>query len=74
MERNRRRVSTEEARKLSLLLGCSIEHLVSGAEPVNDAPMAALARVTDGLSDEDVAEVARFAAFLRTRPKPGSSA
>jgi transcriptional regulator with XRE-family HTH domain len=73
MERGRRRVSTEEARKLSELYGCSLEHLVAGPNAASAAvPSQALARVTSGLSEEDNAEVARFAEFLRTRRKPAS--
>lgn len=68
MERGRRRVSTDEALRLSELYGCSVEHLVSGAHVAgSSSPSQALARVTSGLSDEDIAEVARFAEFLKTR-------
>lgn len=73
MERNRRRVSTDEARALAELYGCSVEHLVSGASsPAPDASIQALARVTSGLTADDIAEVARFAEFLRARRKPAS--
>ena len=68
MERGRRRVSTAEARKLSELYACSLDHLVSGTRaPSADAPSQALARVTSGLSEEDIVEVTRFAEFLRSR-------
>jgi transcriptional regulator with XRE-family HTH domain len=73
MERNQRRVSADEARALAELYGCSLDHLVSGTSaPAADASIQALARVTSGLTDDDIAEVARFAEFLRSRPKPRS--
>ena len=72
IERNRRRVSTDEAVALANLYGCSVERLVTGASST-DTKVNALARVTDGLTDDDVAEVARFAEFLRTRTKHRSS-
>lgn len=73
MERNRRRVSTEEAKALAKLYGCSVEHIVSGADPSTATSAVALARVTDGLSEEDIAEVTRFAEFLRSRSKQGTT-
>jgi transcriptional regulator with XRE-family HTH domain len=74
MERNRRRVAADEARALADLYGCSLEYLVSGTpESAPEATLQALARVTSGLTEEDIAEVARFAQFLRSRPKSRSS-
>lgn len=70
MERNRRRVTTDEASALADLYGCSLEHLVTGS--VGSPPagsVQALARITSGLTDDDIAEVTRFAEFLRSRPK-----
>lgn len=79
IESGLRRIEAVELDKLATLYRQSVTYLLTGEEPVGAAPaqVAFLARALRGLSEKDVQEVARFAAFLRRSPdtktdrKPG---
>lgn len=63
-----RKVEAIELEQLSGLYGRSVEALLSGDTPAKDARVAFLARATKGLSQKDLDELGRFAAFLRSAP------
>jgi len=68
IESGSRRVEAVELDKLATLYRQSLSFLLTGEEPVGTAPtpqVAFLARALKGLSEKDVEEVARFAAFLK---------
>lgn len=66
IESGTRRVEAIELDKLSRLYRCSVNFLLTGSEEENATEQVAfLARSLKGLSDRDLAEVARFANFLR---------
>ena len=69
IESGTRKVDAIELDKLSVLYGCSVERLLSGDEVETDSRLAFLARATQGLSERDLDELGRFAAFLRNAPK-----
>lgn len=69
LEAGTRRIEAVELDKLARLYGRSVNFLLTGDEPVTAAAtpekVAFLARALKGLSERDVAEVARFADYLR---------
>jgi transcriptional regulator with XRE-family HTH domain len=69
IESGTRKVEAIELEQLSALYGKSVESLLSGGGTQQDARVAFLARATQGLSDKDLEELGRFAAFLRNAPK-----
>jgi len=71
IESGNRRVEAVELDKLATLYRQSVSFLLTGEEPIGTAPtpqVAFLARALKGLSEKDVEEVARFAAFLKRSP------
>lgn len=70
MESGTRKVEAIELERLSALYGRSVESLLSGETSSEGERVAFLARATQGLSNKDLEELARFAAFLRAGPKP----
>jgi DNA-binding XRE family transcriptional regulator len=74
LESGSRRVEAVELDKLGRLYGRSVNFLLTGEEPVTAGTtpekVAFLARALKGLSERDVAEVARFADFLRRSGEP----
>ncbi len=69
MESGTRKVEALELDRLSALYGRTVDFLLSGEAPTADSRVAFLARATQGLSDKDLEELGRFAAFLRSAPK-----
>jgi transcriptional regulator with XRE-family HTH domain len=67
IERGRRKVDSLELRKLSKLYRYPVSYLLgeSGVDEDEAAPVSALARVFDDLTDQDRQEVLRFAEYLR---------
>ena len=75
IESGTRRVEAVELDKLARLYRRSVNYLLTGEEPIaasNPEEVAFLARALKGLSPRDVAEVARFAEFLRRSPDVSS--
>ena len=76
IESGTRRVEAVELDKLARLFRRSVNYLITGEDPVgavNPEQVAFLARALKGLSQRDVAEVARFADFLRRSVDDSSS-
>lgn len=71
IETGRRRVSSQEVRKLASLFGTSVDRLM-GADAPADPTTDALFRTTRDLSSTDREQVLRFAEFLRTAGQPPS--
>lgn len=69
IESGTRKVEAFELNKLSELYGRTVDYLLTGAAPADDTRVAFLARATKGMSDSDMDELARFAAFLKNSPK-----
>lgn len=69
IESGTRKVEAFELNKLSELYGRTVDYLLTGNAPVDDTRVAFLARATKGMSDSDMDELARFAAFLKNSPK-----
>ena len=69
IESGTRKVEAFELNKLSELYGRSVDYLLTGKAPADDTRIAFLARATKGMSDSDMEELARFAAFLKNSPK-----
>ncbi len=69
IESGARKVEAFELNKLSVLYGRSVDYLLTGTAPAEDARVAFLARATKGMSDSDLNELARFATFLKASPK-----
>ena len=75
IESGSRRVEAVELDRLGRLYRRSVNYFLTGQEPVaaaNPEQVAFLSRALKGLSQRDVAEVARFAEFLR-RSSDGNS-
>lgn len=70
LESGARKVEAVELDKLSKLYGRSVSYLLHGEAEPKDEKVAFLARATQGLTERDLDELARFAAFLRNSPKP----
>lgn len=66
IEAGTRKVEALELDKLSQLYGQTVQYLLTGSSPTNDARLAFLARATHGLSTQDLEELGRFAEFLRS--------
>lgn len=71
IEQGTRKVESAELERLARLFGCSADYLL-GAEIESQERTAFLARTFHGLSEKDLAEVAKFADFLRTSASPPS--
>lgn len=69
IEAGTRKVEAFELNKLSELYGRTVDYLLTGNAPADDTRVAFLARATKGLSETDLDELARFAAFLKNSPK-----
>lgn len=69
IETGRRKVSGQELKQLANLFGTSVDRLL-GADPEVDETTQALFRTTKELSDNDRAQVLRFAEFLRNAGPP----
>lgn len=69
IESGSRKVEALELNKLSELYGRSVDYFLTGGDPTDDKRIAFLARATKGLSEGDLEELARFAAFLKNSPK-----
>lgn len=67
IERGQRKVDSLELRKLSKLYRYPVSYLLgeSGVDEEAAAPVTALARVFDDLTEQDRQEVVRFAKYLR---------
>lgn len=68
IESGTRKVEALELDKLATLYRQNVNYLLTGEESIGSAPtqqLAFLARALNGLSEKDVAEVARFATFLK---------
>jgi transcriptional regulator with XRE-family HTH domain len=69
IESGSRRVEAVELETLSQLYGRPVQYFLSG-EATEDTPKVAfLARATQGLTERDLEELARFAAFLKSSAK-----
>ena len=68
IESGARKVEALELNKLGELYGRAVDYLLTGDAPT-DGRVAFLARATKGMSDGDMDELARFAAFLKSSPK-----
>ncbi|WP_331692149.1 helix-turn-helix transcriptional regulator [Pandoraea sputorum] len=64
-----RKVEAVELDKLSQLYGQTVAYLLTGESSKTDAKVAFLARATQGLSEQDLEELGRFADFLRSSGK-----
>lgn len=64
IENGRRKVSSQELRRLASLFGTSVDRLL-GAEIEEDPTSLALFRATKTLSENERIQVLRFAEFLR---------
>ncbi len=69
IESGTRKVEAFELNKLSGLYGRTVDYLLTGNTPTNDIRVAFLARATKGMSESDLDEIVRFAAFLKSSPK-----
>ncbi len=69
IESGTRKVEAFELSKLSWLYGRTVDYLLTGNAATNDTRVAFLARATKGMSQGDMDELARFAAFLKNSPK-----
>lgn len=71
IEAGQRKVEATELVSLARLYRFTVEYLLTGKDPVSDAPqqLAFLARAVKGLSKKDMDEVGRFAEFLKNSPK-----
>lgn len=64
IERGQRKVDSLELRKIAKLYRCPVSYLL-GEDQADTAPAVALARAVVDLTDQDRAEVLKFAEFLR---------
>lgn len=71
LEMGSRKVEATELNKLARLYRRTLDFLLTGEEAVPDGPeqLAFLARAVQGLAQEDIDEVARFAQFLKQSPR-----
>jgi transcriptional regulator with XRE-family HTH domain len=69
IEAGSRKVEAIELDKLSSMYGRTVEYFLTGGSQVPTERVAFLARATQGLSDKDLEELGRFAAFLKNSPK-----
>lgn len=69
IETGRRKVSSVELARLAALFGTSPDRLL-GSDLERDPTDVQLYRATQSLSDQDKAQVLRFAEFLRTAGQP----
>jgi len=68
IEGGERRIDAIELSKIAKLFDCSIDELTADPQPdVDSASIEMVARLAAKLSDEDRAEVVRFAQFLTAR-------
>lgn len=69
IEAGTRKVEAAELSLLARLYRRSVQYLLTGAEPAPAGPeqLAFLARAINGLTDQDINEVAQFAEFLRVK-------
>lgn len=67
IETGQRGLDAVELSALAKVLGRTVEYLTGGAEPTKAENVSLLARAAEGLSDSDIGELQRFAAFLKSR-------
>ena len=72
IEKGKRRLTTEELKRLANLFQHPVSHLL-GEEPELAPDVAALARTAENLSEDDRKELLRFAKFLEYQTKRDSS-
>jgi transcriptional regulator with XRE-family HTH domain len=72
IESGTRKVEAIELDKLARLFGRTVEYFLTGEQAIASKSRADfLARTLNGLSEQDLNEVARFADFLKRSPKSG---
>jgi transcriptional regulator with XRE-family HTH domain len=72
IEAGTRGVDAIELKKLAKVLNRSLQYFTGEEDvPPNDEKVALLARAADGLSDSDMGELQRFAAYLKARSDQG---
>lgn len=69
IEAGSRKVEAIELDKLSTLYGRTVEYFLTGGSQLPSERVAFLARATQGLSEKDLEELGRFAAFLKNSPR-----
>jgi DNA-binding XRE family transcriptional regulator len=69
IESGTRKVDALELEQLADLYGRSVQYFLGAEDALPASKIAFAARTLKGLSDSDLAEVARFAEFLRTSSK-----
>lgn len=69
IEAGTRKVEAIELDKLSALYSRTAKYLLTGQSEPTESRVAFLARATQGLSESDLDELGRFAAFLKNSPK-----
>lgn len=69
IESGTRRVEAVELETLSQLYGRSVQFLLGGVFEEDTPKVAFLARATQGLSERDLEELAKFATFLKSSAK-----
>lgn len=67
IENGQRGLDAAELTALAKLLGRTVEYFTGGAEATKSENVSLLARAAEGLSDSDIGELQRFAAFLKSR-------
>ncbi|MCB5188877.1 helix-turn-helix transcriptional regulator [Methylobacillus caricis] len=68
IESGSRKVEAIELDKLSTLYGRTIQYFLNGEVEFEDDRVAFLARATQGMAENDLKELERFARFLRNSP------
>jgi transcriptional regulator with XRE-family HTH domain len=73
IENGSRRLDVLELQKLARLYKCSLDELTGNQSLGNhrDNSLGMVARATENLSSEDIAEVLRFAQFLKSKSAEG---
>lgn len=69
IEAGTRKVEAIELDKLSELYSRTVKYFLTGESQPTESRVAFLARATQGLSESDLDELERFAAFLKNSPK-----
>lgn len=73
LEAGARKIEAVELDKLARLYGRTVQYFLTGEQAVAAKTRADfLARTLNGLSEQDLQEVARFADFLKRSPKAGN--
>lgn len=67
IEAGTRKVDALELKRLAAVLHRSVQYLSGEEAAPHDERIALLARAADGLTDSDLSELQRFAAYLKAR-------